>query len=162
MPVLCLGPLASWSCFPTFPWVPLAASHKVHPPAWPSQEPPYLSKLEPEGPPWVSLVLSPCGCLLRSSLLSDCSKNHVIWTDSIRTFPVCLQWNSPWLPILEWVMHIIYCTFYSIFCISNCFNFPHITGVTVCTVSVPNIASVRDSTMHQNKRIFSACWYGYF
>jgi hypothetical protein len=43
----------------------LGASYKVQPPAWPSWEQYDLSGLEPDGPPWVSLVLNAFGHLFR-------------------------------------------------------------------------------------------------
>ncbi len=46
MPIFWLSPLTFWSCFPTLPWLSLAAPHKVQPPVWPSQEPSDLSGLD--------------------------------------------------------------------------------------------------------------------
>ncbi len=40
-----------------------ASFHEIQPPAWPSGEQSDLSRLEPDGPPWVSLALSAFGCL---------------------------------------------------------------------------------------------------
>ncbi len=43
--------MAFQSCFPPLPWAPLATSHEVQPPAWPSREPSDLSGLDPDAPP---------------------------------------------------------------------------------------------------------------
>jgi hypothetical protein len=44
-------------------------------------------------PPWVSLALSTCGRLSRSSLPSHCSENHLIWVDFNQTVPLAFKIN---------------------------------------------------------------------
>jgi hypothetical protein len=50
---------------PTLLWSSLADYHEDQPRTRQSQEPSDLSGLKPDGPPWVSLVLSACGSLFR-------------------------------------------------------------------------------------------------
>jgi hypothetical protein len=64
-------------------------SHKVQPPACRSQELSDLCGLELDGPPQASLVFEHLWPpLTRSTLLSNCLENHLIWVDSIQTVPL--------------------------------------------------------------------------
>ncbi len=55
MPVFRLGPCVPRVVFQLSLDTSLATSHEVRPPTWPSREPPDLSGLQPDGPPWASL-----------------------------------------------------------------------------------------------------------
>jgi hypothetical protein len=117
MPVFLLGPLASWSCFPTLPWASQAASHEVQPPNRPSEEPSDLSGLKPYGPPWVSLFFREFGCLFWGPA-SCLTFPRTIWSEwtwseqpslACSKIPLqCLLWTVNPYYFLCFVVHFVF------------------------------------------------------
>jgi hypothetical protein len=70
----------------------MAASHRVQLQIWPSRDPSDLSRLEPDGPPWVGLVLSAFG-LHSGSWASHLTIPRTIWSEWTQSE------QSPWLAV---------------------------------------------------------------
>ncbi len=92
------------------PRASLAASQDIQPPAWPSQGWYDLSRLKPDGHPWVSLVLSAFGCL---------TALRIIRSEWSRSKQSPLAWGKIPLERLSSMVDIYYLLcIYCIFCFS--------------------------------------------
>jgi hypothetical protein len=81
------SPLSTLSCLSRGPASRLAFTRTIS------------TGLEPDAPPPLGLLSFEClwPPLLKSSFPSDCSENHLILVNSVRTVPLGLLLNPPWV-----------------------------------------------------------------